>query len=401
MSASPTSTVAAIGAPETLPSAENARSVTGGDERPSECTAPYGPSGLSTKVLERRPEDRRPLRERLHRWQQERSGLRRVRRCGEPIQGEVEVGVFAHRDGALVAHVLGVGRCGSPWSCAWCAPPVREAKATDIDEGASEALARGWTVLFVTCTVPHHWGDRLDASFSLVRKAHRATRSGRRWQRLRRGLGYAGGIRAWEVTHGRNGWHPHSHELVMFDRALSDAEVAQVRGHYLATYGPVVEGGGRGRLHEQHGIDVRRCHSASDLSRYLTKIEGGWGVGLELARGDLKRGLGKRTAWEILEDAVDGDEASQALWWEWEAATDGRRATQWTPGLRAKLLGRAREVEAADEQLAEQQPDEGDVKVWSATIRGDVWCHARRRGMLAELLREAERLAGIHLGRGG
>lgn len=321
--------------------------------------------------------------------------------CGMPLQGEVTVGVFDHGPGGLVAHVSGVGRCGSPWSCAWCAPVVREAKARDIDQGASEALARGWTVLFVTATVAHRWGDRLDASFGLLRRAHRATRSGRAWQTVKSALGYVGTIRAWEATYGRNGWHPHSHELIVFDRPLTDAEVARVHGHYWKTYAPVVEKGCGRRLHEVHGIDVRRCHTAGDLSRYLVKIESGWGVGLELARSDLKRAPGKRTAWEVLEDASEGDPAAQGLWWEWEAATDGLRATMWSPGLRARLLGDGQAEEAPDSELATEAPAAGEVEVWSVTVPADVWCDARQRGMVTELLRECERRAAFHLGRGG
>jgi hypothetical protein len=268
---------------------------------------------------------------------------------------------------------------------------VREGRAREIDQGVSEALARGWTVLFVTTTVPHSWGDSLKRSWQLVSDGHRRTRSGRAWQKLRHGLGYAGGIRAWEATYGGNGWHPHCHELLMFRRALSDGQVQTVRDHYRATYGVSVERAAGSKLHEVHGIDVRRCTTARDLGGYLSKIEGGWGTGLELARGDLKTaGGGRHTPWQLLDEAAGGDVLARGLWWEWEAATDGKRAIMWSAGLRGELL--PKDDERTDEELAALPPTE-DLPVWSCSFPADVWCKVRRAGGISVLLDHCEAVA--------
>ncbi len=333
---------------------------------------------------------RRAARELLHGWQRSYSSLKRVRKCGTPVASTVEVGVFRHA-GGLVAHVSGIGRCGSPWSCANCSPVVREGRAGEIDGGVVEALGRGWSVLFITTTVPHSWADSLERSFRLVSDGHRRTRSGRAWQALRKRLDYAGGIRAWEATHGGNGWHPHCHELLMFRRELSAVEVEAVHEHYRRTYGEAVEAGAGSALHPVHGIDVRRVTGAGELAGYLTKVEGGWGTGLEMARGDLKRAAGKRTPWELLEDAAAGDVEAGRLWWEWEAGTDGKRAIMWSAGLRGELLPAADEL--TDEELAALPPTE-DVAVWTCSFSADLWCSVRRQGGIAALLSLCEEEAG-------
>lgn len=354
-------------------------------------------AGDGTALLEALAGDkrqrRRAAREAAHGWERKMSSLKRVRLCGVPVRPEVVVGVWNH-GGDLVAHVAGLGRCGSPWACANCAPVVREGRATEIDAGVREALARGWTVLFITTTVPHSWADALERSFRLVSDGHRRTRSGRGWQALRKGLDYRGGIRAWEATHGGNGWHPHCHELLMFGRRLSDGDVEAVHEHYRRTYGQAVERGAGARLHPVHGIDVRRCTGAGDLGGYLTKVEGGWGTGLELARGDLKRAPGKRSPWEILEDAAAGDVEARRLWWEWEAGTDGKRAIMWSAGLRGELL--PAEAEPTDEELAARPPTD-ELPLWTCTYPADVWCMMRRAGAISELLAECEaRAAALH-----
>jgi hypothetical protein len=304
------------------------------------------------------------------------------------VAAVVEVGVYNH-GGDLVAHVAGVGRCGSPWACSSCAPVVREGRAREIDAGVAEALSRGWEVLFVTTTVPHTWSDRLERSWKLVADGHRRTRSGRAWQRLRADLDYAGGIRAWEATHGANGWHPHCHELLMFRRHLSDVDLEKVRSHYVATYGVSVERAAGTALHKVHGIDVRRCATADALGGYLAKIEGGWGAGLEVARGDLKAAPGRRrTPWQILEDAVEGDVSAKGLWWEWEAATDGKRAIVWSARLRGELLPAAVE-DVTDEDLAARPPTD-EVPVWVFQFPADVWARVRRAGAIYALLLECE-----------
>jgi hypothetical protein len=305
-----------------------------------------------------------------------------------PIEATVTVSVMGERPG--VAHVAGIGRCGSPWACAVCTPVVREGRASEIDQGCAEALQRGWTVLMVSCTVPHSWGDALAESFGVVRSAHAKTRSGRPWRALRDGLDYRGSIRAWEMPHGRAGWHPHSHELLMFGRSLSDREVQAVKAHYDQVYGGAVLAATGRALHAVHGVDVRRvaARGRAGVGTYLCKVEGGWGAGLELARSDVKRSGASRNPWQILAAAADGEVGALRLWREYELATAGKRAITWSRGLRAELAG---EDEATDAQLAAVVP--GGEEVWSVSMPADQWCAVRRVGGLAFLLEECEERA--------
>jgi hypothetical protein len=273
---------------------------------------------------------------------------------------------------------------------------VREKRAGKIDQAVVEALGRGWTVLFVTCTAPHSLGQALADTFDVVRAGRAKTRDGRPWQRVKNLFGCVGSIRAWEVTHGAKGWHPHSHELLFFDRPVGDGEVQQIGWHYQATYGALVEAQTGRALHGEHGIDVRRVTDAGTLGGYLTKVEGGWGAGLELARSDAKKGRGGgRTPWELLGDAAAGDVQAAELWAEYESATAGVHCIQWSAGLK-DLLGVV--DNQTDEEAAASEAD-GDVELWSVEVPADQWMQLLWAGGVGPYLDQVEQVAANALGR--
>jgi hypothetical protein len=289
----------------------------------------------------------------------------------------------------LVAHVSGIRRCGSPWACLLCAPVIRERRATEIDTGVSNHLALGGCALFVTFTLSHHAADALAPRLDAVTQALAQVLTGSPWAKRKTPLGYVGAIRAVEITDGINGWHPHNHTLLLFDRTLTDDEVADLHGWMLGRWASVVARKGFGRVNE-HGLDLRRVTDASDLSSYLTKIDGGWGVGLELARSDVKRNSPQQ---HLRDFASTGDLASAARWLEYERATFGKRSLRWSPGLRGLLLGN--EDEVSDVELA---ASEGlDLTYMRAVIPREVWDPRVQSGTASLLLEHLEQIAAVIL----
>ncbi|MFZ0252147.1 MAG: hypothetical protein WAL61_19545, partial [Acidimicrobiales bacterium] len=250
----------------------------------------------------------------------------------------------------LVAHVSGVHRCGSPWSCPMCSPVVAEARAADINQGVGFHLAGGGGVEFVTLTGAHRRGDRLAPLFGLCCRALGRLLTGRPWDRMADALGYVGSIRVVEVTcRGPNGWHPHTHALLLFDRPLTVAQRRALRAHLFDRWQATLTKGGFGALHPVHGVDVEPVSSVEELGKYLTKSGSFGNIGHEMARGDLKRWEG--SPWSLLMDwTLCGDVEARSLWSEYEAATFGRKFVQWSTGLRVQLLGVA--VEKSDEEVA-------------------------------------------------
>ena len=175
-------------------------------------------------------------------------------------------------------------------------------------------------------------------------------------------------------------------------RKLSPAEVAELRTFLFGRWQGALTLRGFGKLHPVHGLDVRPVFDSAGLSQYVAKVEGGWGIGLELARSDLKHR--SVSPMQLLADwALSGDLVARALWKEYEQVTFRRRCIQWSPGLRASLLPDVEEL--TDEELATKEAeDERLVVVQFAHDQWNLWV---RSGEVAGVLRQVEEMTALFL----
>lgn len=299
-----------------------------------------------------------------------------------PVKGG---GVELSVSRAAAVHISGVRHCGSPWGCPVCSPVVRERRAGQIDRLVGKALQEGCEVRLVTATVQHRKSHTLKLSLGAVTDSWTAAFSGRaaQWP------GYIGQVRNIDLTVGvENGWHPHIHAVLVFEPGTAEADIDA----YLLARGVVyrrkLRDCGMSAAADRRGWHVTKVHSAPDLSSYLAKVEGGWGVGLELARGDIKSGKrGGRTIWQVLRSAaIDGDCDDRDLWQEHEVATKGRNLIVCSRKLGARfnaveLLGES------DEDAATAAMDEAPVFV--VLHSASAWATAVERGYAGRLLDEA------------
>ena len=75
------------------------------------------------------------------------------------------------------------------------------------------AKGQGYQVVMVTFTFPHKSWQSLGDLLARQADAFKRLRKGRPWDTMKADRGFKGLIRSLEVTHGANGWHPHTHEL--------------------------------------------------------------------------------------------------------------------------------------------------------------------------------------------
>ncbi|MFJ1840014.1 replication protein [Streptomyces sp. NPDC088175] len=215
---------------------------------------------------------------------------------------------------------------------------------------------------------------------------------------IRHRIGYAGMVRASEVTRSQaNGWHPHMNLLVFVGGALDGTPAkGKVTGHFEPsdtvleewadwlrglwasalrkadrTFEPSTECFERGCKCDGkgHGVMLKVIRSEDDeaLIEYLTKVQDGkrddsvtadldaaTGAAMETARADAKTGKGRKSMtpfqilyrlWDIEVAGLDpkraegyGTAAQGRFWWaEYETAMAGRRAIEWTRGLRGHV----------------------------------------------------------------
>ncbi|ORE39190.1 hypothetical protein BKN49_22580, partial [Pseudomonas aeruginosa] len=116
------------------------------------------------------------------------------------------------------AFYSGLEVCASVWACPVCAAKISERRRAELVTAVALAKSMGLHVKLLTLTVPHGVGDDLPTLLEQIRKSWRSTSTSRAGQKLRKLLGIKGTIRALEVTHGQNGFHPHLHVLLFLEQ---------------------------------------------------------------------------------------------------------------------------------------------------------------------------------------
>lgn len=283
--------------------------------------------------------------------------------------------------------------CGKP-GCPTCAAKVSERRRVEIAQAFEWAYTHERKVVMVTFTHPHRSSQPLADQLRMQSEAFKRLRAGEPWKRILPD-GYMGLIRSLEVTHGANGWHPHTHEAWVVDQ---NADVSDLKRRVtrrwltmLQRAGMVVlPEGGKARWRAlrafyKHSVDVMDNARSSD---YMAKHDGGsrglWGADRELAKASSKKGRkAGRTPFQLLADYRDGSEKAGRLYVEYVEAIRGRPPVYWSQGLK-RLVG---VEDLNDQQLAERHDDKADLL---GRLGLPEWRLVRRAGYRAHLLTAAE-----------
>ena len=267
----------------------------------------------------------------------------------------------------------GLQTCGSVWNCPVCSQKVSERRRVELDAGIEAWKGMGGTVLLLTATVPH---TRSDAALDLVDEVLELNRlfwSGRGIRLILKSSGYVGQVRALEVTHGVNGWHPHLHTLLFVARGVN-LEVLRVK--LFERWRRYALGVG----FTEPSLSAFTLQDGEQASRYVGK----WGLAQELTKANVKQGRqGGRTPFALLADYEKGDEQAGALFVQYARAFKGRRQLFWSHKLK-DLLGL--KVEKTDEELA-AQVDALDALL--GTLTDDQWKLIKSRELRGQVLEVA------------
>lgn len=281
------------------------------------------------------------------------------------------------------AHYSGLIHCGSAWACPVCSAKIQEQRRQEIATAVDWAYAEKLQPVLVTLTFPHRSWHQIDQLLEQQRDALTRLRSGKVWQKLKGRYGFQGLIRSLEITHGDNGWHPHTHEL-WFIRKDADAEAlaGEVRKRWRASCqrAGLLDAGDAG--FDDHAVDVKAWCSASD---YLAKQDDSrhWGVDREVAKGGAKSAKGMHP-FGLLRRSMDGCERSGRLFTAYAFAMKGKRQVFWSHGLKARV-GVA---EVDDQEAAEAVPEEIE---FLGQLDAQDWAVVRDLGQRAQLLDAAEK----------
>lgn len=281
-------------------------------------------------------------------------GQHRTCFCGRGVrEGQSAVSVLRTETGK--ARYKGLTACGDIWACPSCAAKISGERRKELERALVAANIAGIHGYLLTLTFPHEAGMSLEDLNGRFSKALASLKNSRGYKGFMERHGRIGQIKALEVKHGGNGWHPHVHELVFAapglledTRGLDTLRAAWVKALLKQGLGDPAQ---RSDMLE-HALDFR---GGDDAAAYIAKFghDERWGMSSEMTEGMKKIGndrSGHYTPFELLELSQHGEKWASVLYREYVAAMKGKRALTWTRGLRKELLGET--DEQTDEALA-------------------------------------------------
>jgi hypothetical protein len=244
----------------------------------------------------------------------------------------------------------GLQTCASVWACPVCAAKISERRRVELLSAIEAHEATGGQVLLITLTNPHHVGDSLPVLLAGQQKAMSRFNSTKAALAMWDWMGCVGTVRAWEVTHGVNGWHPHFH-LLAFVRPYIDLDA--VRARVYGVWATACRLAGLPVPSFEHGADVR---DGSEAASYASK----WGLDHEMTKGHMKkaRAIKGRSPFDLLRSYLhDNDKQAAALFREYAEAFHRKHQLEWSKGLKDRF-GVGKE---SDEDVAARQDDKAEL----------------------------------------
>lgn len=211
---------------------------------------------------------------------------RRGRLCGMiACLPEAGVSVRETRDGRSASY-HGVMTCNSVHACPVCSGKIRIEKRVKIERalriGARvAAMFNGARPRMLTVTLRHDGSESLLSLRKGVLGAWRRLRKNGTVQRIWKKRVF-GSVRAIEVTHGENGWHPHLH-IVLLTTEWSAAELAILERAWCDA---VLDELGE-QAEPERTIGLRWTEERPNTAYYLSKL------GLEMTHVAAKRAKGR------------------------------------------------------------------------------------------------------------
>lgn len=263
--------------------------------------------------------------------------------------------------------------CKSVWSCPVCSAKISERRKNELTTAVNTWKEDGGQVWLLTQTIRHQKTDSLPFLLDGLSKARRLFKNRKTFKTWSKEIGLFGSVYALEVTHGSNGWHVHTHELLFVKSGQKPAGVRKLRKMWSSaclTAGLPATG--------VSGVDLQ---SGDKASSYVSK----WGLADELTKSNKKTGkAGSKTPWDFLRNIQkDPYSSSIGLFQDYAKAFKGKSQLTWSKGLKNYFSLE----EKTDEQLADEKEKEARI---IGAIPSGIWqkiCKDKKRGEVLELAR--------------
>ena len=256
-------------------------------------------------------------------------------------------------------HYKGLVTCGSVHSCPICSSKIQERRRQEVVQAIAYAATIARSPFLASFTFPHRIEQPLALLLSLQQSAIKKLRESRGYVALMLRAKSAGRIRTLEVTHGQNGWHPHTHELLFLDGKAPPLwlrhELAQLWLKACTKVGLFQPERDSESDFLRHSVDVRAGDAG--VAGYMAKMDdqSKWGLSHELTKSSSKQG--RRAG--VHPFKLASQTATGHLFVEYVHAMKGQRQLVWSRGLK-NLVGIQ---DKTDEEIAQEESAKVDDRI--------------------------------------
>lgn len=248
-------------------------------------------------------------------------------------------------------HYKGLATCGSVHTCPICASKIQERRRLEVEQAITWANGIDRAGYVVSLTFPHRIDQPLKQLLKLQRDALAHMRALRAYKQMMDYCKHSGRIRSLEVTHGQNGWHPHTHELLFLDPEVPAewlrSQLASLWLKSCRKVGLFLDDRDNEDDFLRFSVDVRAGDEGT--ADYLAKMDDQtkWGLSHEVTKSSSKQG--RRAGSHPFKLATNP--ATHGLFLEYVEAMKGSRQLIWSRGLKAS----AGVVDKTDEEIAQEE----------------------------------------------
>ena len=274
--------------------------------------------------------------------------------------------------------------CGSVWVCPVCAAKISEKRKNELHKATTAHKLEGGFLSMLTLTIRHKRTDKLKTLLEAFNGATSKMMKKKEFHEIRKEMGIIGRVKALEVTHGANGWHPHAH-IVIFHKNEIDLKKIEKRMYKL--WNAACKKFGLSTT-ESYGIDLQ---GAEHVQAYLSK-HGSWSIEQEMTKSHIKKGRESNlTPFDLLRDVLhNDDDYSKELYKEYAISFKGKRQLHWSRGLKDRF----EIIDKTDEELAKEKVEQADLL---GLLTSDQWKEIIRKDQRAQLLDNIEKF-GFDIG---
>lgn len=207
-------------------------------------------------------------------------------------------------------HYSNLMKCGSVWVCPVCNYRIGSVRRIEIENIVDRAKSEGKKIYHLTLTIRHSQFDDLEKQLKEMSGYFANISKKKTYKELFKNTKY---IRALEITHGSNGWHPHYH-ILLITHSLDHDKLSKFTHEWNELTRSTEE-----------NTKLRQCNSQEDIEEYISKFE----IKQELTNSVNKT---SQNYWGFLCDP----EGNEKLIKEYYKATKGMRSITFSRGLKIK-----------------------------------------------------------------